>query len=237
MDHDFVLFVTSYNNYMRSLDANEYVYTINDLQCELDKCSNEKNIYSKIIKCFPTIEKFLLDNYYKIYIDGCQKVIEKNKTCNVCNNTFSQITAAKKDDEGCLIHTICDIKRRNKIKCDNVNALFHEKNMCFICNNDFESKLNIIFTNDKFCHKLCYTNKIKDRVKNNNCSICDRLLYTNLNVDELTFCYERKKPDVHFHSKCMDKKHVQASIRLTFNKCGACRFLIEEKLYIHDFCA
>jgi len=238
MDNDFILFIAAYNSHMRSLNANEYVYTEEQLKSKIDtNCPNRKNMYDKVAKYFPTIQKFMLDNYHKVYIDSRQKLVLRTKTCHVCNNNFGQVCAVKLDEDREMIHATCDKKRKNEMKCRKVNEMFNDFGSCFICSEEFTDNKNVLFTDKKFCHISCYVNKVKDRVKDNKCSICDSTLFTDLNKTELVFCYERKQPNLHFHSSCARGKHIQTSIRLSFNKCGTCRFYIEEKKYIHDFCS
>lgn len=234
MNKKLFLFIKSYNDFMRNNGNQELIYNFNDIEKNLFKSYNDTiNIYDKVSKLYPSIKKYIMDNYFKIYLDGNQELLLKNQTCNICEENFNHISAVKMDENN-IVHSCCYNNKITKLKALKINNKFDKTDKCLLCKNKFSNNKNIMYRENTFYHKECYTNTIKNAIKDKKCSVCNELLY-DLN-SELIYCYETKNKDDLFHSKCATKKHIQKSIQTKFNKCSVCNFYVEGKEYIHDEC-
>lgn len=239
MDSDFLSIINSYNQEMRENNDTEYIYTENMIKEKLgDKRHRRLNIYDKTGEVFPTLRKYFFVNYYKIYIDGVQKLVDKTKKCNICNNIFNFDSVAIYDNENNIIHAKCHTNQENTIKRNKLLEYFHENNVCQICNEVCTTPKHVMMIDDYFCHKSCCIKKIQETTNNMTCTICNEKLFPS-SIKKFEYCTNKDNDTIHIDCAKKNKtiKYKKVEIHTSFNKCGTCLFyILDERKFIHDNC-
>lgn len=237
MDENFKEFLGNYNQYITHLEDESYLLTEKMIMKKLDEeYLNKVNIYDKISVQFPTIRKFILEFYCKIYIGGKQLVMLKMYNCPKCNNNFTHNIAATIEDNK-IIHKTCGILIKDK----NIPVLPHNT-MCLLCDTVIDEKdENIVMDKNIFYHKLCCVNKVKNTIKDFSCNICSKVLFPTMTKNRFECCRLKKDKNIMAHVLCaknnVSENYSKTPIHTSFNKCGICNFyILDDGKYMHEIC-
>jgi hypothetical protein len=247
MNNDLSQFIEKYNCYMRKRKDFAYIYTMDEILIKLRiKFVNiTKNVYDKIGELYPTIKKYTLMNFFKIYFDGKQKLIEKDVACHLCDKSFVHNSSVMYDKENnnSIIHGKCNLDRINLKKYNIIREKFKNNNICKICNEECDESDYIVMGDNEhdFYHKFCCVKKVKAKYKKLMCQICNENLFPDINKHKLEFCFEIKNKDeekyVHvICAKTTTVKYKKEFAHTNFNKCGVCKFYIIDEEYVHNRC-
>jgi len=193
---------------------------------------NYNNIYDKISTVYPNTKKYILNNYYKVYKDGKQILIEKDVMCNICSKNFSYCSAISYvNDLPC--HNICKPKVS---KLTITEELFYDLSFCKLCSLSI-LKNDCLMHDDEFYHKECYSNKVNgDHPNTLICNICSKpIIPVKGKHDYYVDKYDHTNVT---HHKCLDD--VDGYKRIikfySFNKCFICNFYIYGSKEYHLQC-
>ena len=242
MENEISEFLGKYNNYMKDFNEYNYIYSPKEVYRKVCiKCESDTNLYDELAQLYPTIRKYIMLNYHKIYYDGKQKLIRKNEKCHLCNMSFIHICSAALDyeNDNKIIHAKCLVDRITLRKFNTVNEFFRANNICKICNKPCLDNNNVIMNEDIFYHKQCCQDRIRNKFKDEICYICKELLFPNIYLEKLEYCHEAKDILNCIHLLCTkdkSKKYKKSFAHTNFNKCGICKFYIIDEQYIHKIC-
>lgn len=233
MDELFTSFISLFNSHIKANDGEKIsVFKVDRLMRE-KYGSDRTNLYDKVGEMFPTIDRYILDNYYKVYNDDCQIIVSKNTTCHLCTKTFEMCRIGT-TVEGELIHKRC-CKRDNKnnVKFE-FEKMFSENNKCKICS-DMIVTIPVMHE-DNFYHKQCCVNMTIDHYKNLKCFLCDKPIERYKNLIE--FC---SKDNLHVHTSCAKAsdrsiKYKKTKVHLSLNRCCVCGFYTSDSKQMHTIC-
>ena len=226
MDKNFSDFLEKYNEYMN------YEITKEEIMTKVNENNyNRVNMYDKIGKQFPEIERFLVEFYCKVYIEGKQIVLLKTDTCGKCGRNYGHNSAATFENNE-IIHKTCEEKTTFK---DAPTMLFGTK--CTFCDQECDGK--IVLESNNYYHYNCCVQLIKDNVKDWQCTICNEILFPNLRKHRLDYCFNKETKEK-VHEKCAkkdkDNKYTKTYAHTSFNKCGICGYYIMDNIHIHNKC-
>lgn len=232
MDKNFSDFLGKYNEYMKnSYNENTEITKEEIMERINEKYYNRVNMYDKICVQFPTIERFLVEFYCKVYIEGKQIVLLKTDLCNKCGRNYGHDSAATFENNE-IIHKSCE---ENIVNSD--VPVMRPGTLCKLCG--LECKGKIILEDNDYFHFNCCVEAVKNNIVNWQCKLCEEQLFPNLNKHRMDYCVN-KKDKSHAHVKCAkadkDNKYTKTYAHTSFNKCGICGYYIMDNKYIHNKC-
>ena len=243
MENEILNFVKKYNKYIVELDNSEdndeYIYSGKDVLAKI--CSTYTsidNMYDKLGELYPPMKLYIVMNYWKIYYDGQQHVIQKNSVCDICDKGYMHNNSAV-EDCGKIIHKKC---LANRIKLKNFNAIkeiFLENDICQICDEQCLVANHVIMDDESnFYHRQCCVEKIRNAYIDVLCCECNTLLFTDININKLEYCQIGKDTEKLYHESCTNKskKYKKSFAHTSFNKCPVCKFYTIDEQLIHKKC-
>lgn len=199
-----------------------------------ERFGNDKsNMYDKIIVLFPTIEKYIYDNMFLIFLDSEQKPIDKNKKCSFCNHTF-EISKVATLNNGKIVHKSCTISNKpNEIK-NSMKMLFESNNICGLCNEQINDVP--IMCDDNFFHKSCSIDATVNSYNHLKCYMCTKPILKEKNL--IVYCTRHDKT---LHISCANEcersiKFKKVKVNLSLTKCCVCGFYTPDNKTIHTKC-
>lgn len=237
-------FLDEYNNMILKYN-DDNILTSNIIFNDLGKDFYSPNIYDKLKKQYPTVKKFLIDNYNIIYVDKKQYVVKKNNVCKLCKNDFSSNVIAMNDDcdniddnTDIYIHKSCYNRKKDLEKKEKYKHLLLNNNICRLCNLECKHN-NAVMIENNFFHDYCCKEQLFNTIKNELCINCSLPIVETKNPRKVIYCIETKT-NITSHLLCAKNnllsRYKKIEMRLDFNKCCVCGYLIVDNEVMHEKC-
>lgn len=197
------------------------------------------NVYDKIGIINFELKNYILNNFYKVYYNGTQRLVNKNVTCIICSKNFSMCSAVNKINES-YVHSHCKtiIPRLKHIATE----IMLDNSCCSICNYLCYQYQKIVMNDDDFYHYDCYNEKIIQSINKFNCSICSKAIsilngkYTYLcdTLDSSYVIHVKCKKDMSEDDEMRKMKKICICCKLS--KCYKCGYYLHSNNLCHSEC-